>query len=67
MLVEIIIFVTLYPVQQAFILNITNDPLANPGLKLVLTAIPLLEGLAILVTPIAYIMVSRSPGYGQQY
>lgn len=67
MFVEIIIFVTIYPIQQSFILNITNDPNTNPGLKLVLLAIPLLEGLAILVTPIAYIMISRSPGYGQQY
>jgi len=65
MFVEIIIFVTLYPIQQGFITNITGDPTASAGVKLLLSAVPLLEVLGILVTPIIYTMISRSPGYGQ--
>ena len=59
MFIEIAIFVVIYPIQQSFLNNITLDPLAPSGVKLILTAIPLIEVICIAITPIVYARIAR--------
>jgi hypothetical protein len=62
MFVMLVVFSVIYPIQNTFIKNVTDDPATSASVKTLLPFTPILEVICILMFPIIYSRIQRPEG-----